>query len=88
MAPIWILFLGVVGGLFMAVNGFLLVFFPGSFVRFHDWYTPGDYISKSAQWKKDVRKWEFRFVGALLLCFGAFFMVSLMGKMLLQISLL
>ena len=75
---IWMVGLGVFLGIFIAINGFLIIFYPDSFLRFHDWYTPGDYVSKHADWRNTVHETQFRVVGVVALCFGAFVVVSLL----------
>lgn len=82
MAPIWIIVLGILFGLFSAVNGILLVFAPGLFLRFHDWYTPGDYVSKNAEWRNRVYDVEYRLLGIVMLCFGVSVTVIILRKML------
>lgn len=82
MPPIWVLVVGVLLCLFMVVNGILLVFAPGLFLRFYDWYTPGDYVSKNAEWRNSVYDVESRILGIFMLCLGVFFTVILLRKML------
>jgi hypothetical protein len=66
----------------MVVNGILLVFSPGLFLRFNDWFTSGDYESKYGEWRNRVYDVEYRIMGVLMLCFGVYFTVILFRKIL------
>jgi hypothetical protein len=71
------LIIGILVGLFFATSGSLMVLSPDSFLRFYDWCTPGDYVSKRAEWRKNIREPQFRLVGVLVACFGAFVFIGL-----------
>jgi hypothetical protein len=78
---ICILGLGFLVGLFLAINGFLMAFYPDFFLKFYDWYTPGDYVAKQAGWRKAIHTLEFRIVGILIAGFGIFVAISLLRQM-------
>jgi len=82
MPPIWVLVVAVLLCLFMVVSGILLIFASGLFLRFNDWFTSGDYVSKYGEWRNRVYDVEYRILGILMLCSGVFFMVILLRKML------
>lgn len=49
--------------LFVAVNGLLLAFWPDRFLWFYDFWNRGDYVAKTASWRNNVGKIEYRFFG-------------------------
>jgi hypothetical protein len=57
-------------GLFVIANGLLLAFSPGRFLRFYDFWNRGDYVGKTASWRKNVEKMEYRLLGAGALVVG------------------
>jgi uncharacterized protein YjeT (DUF2065 family) len=60
--------IGVLVALFMIANGLLLVFWPGHFLRFYDFWNRGDYVGKTDSWRKDVETivWRLLGLGALV----------------------
>ncbi len=59
----FIVSIGLFLALFMIANGILLVFWPRYFLRFYDFWTSGDYVGKTAPWRKNVEKVEYRLLG-------------------------
>jgi hypothetical protein len=55
--------IGLFLGLFMIANGLLLAFWPRCFLRFYDFWNPGDYVGKVAPWRKEVERLQFRLLG-------------------------
>jgi hypothetical protein len=55
---------GVLFGVFSMTNGFLLVVCPKNFLRFYDFWSRGDYVGRTASWRKDVERAEWRILGA------------------------
>ena len=58
-------------GLFLMTNGLLLTFWPRRFLRFYDFWNPGDYVGRTAHWRSDVEKMEYRLLGLVSVVFGA-----------------
>ena len=56
--------------LFVIANGLLLAFWPAHFLRFYDFWSRGDYVGKTAPWRKNVGKIEFRLLGLGFLVVG------------------
>jgi hypothetical protein len=54
---------GLLLALFMIANGVLLVFWPKRFLRFYDFWARGDYVGKTALWRRNVERIEYRFLG-------------------------
>jgi hypothetical protein len=54
----------------MVTNGVLLAFWPRRFLRFYDFLAGGDYVGKTAAWRKNVEKFEYRIVGLGALVVG------------------
>jgi len=67
---IFIISIGLFMGLFLLLNGLLLAFWPGRFLRFYDFWNRGDYVGKTASWRKNVEKLEYRLLGAGALVVG------------------
>jgi hypothetical protein len=65
----------IVGAMFLT-NGALLIFRPDLFLRFYDWQNPGDYVGKTAAWRKDVRSIEWKFLGVIFALMGVFLLVA------------
>jgi uncharacterized protein YjeT (DUF2065 family) len=61
---------GLIVGGFIILNGLLLAIWPKHFLRFYDFWTPGDYVAKTASWRKDVHKLEARLFGLVLVAIG------------------
>jgi len=59
----FLIFIGLLVGLFVITNGLLLAFLPGRFLRFYDFWSRGDYVGKTALWRKNVEKMEYRLLG-------------------------
>ena len=64
--------LGLFSGVMFATNGALLLFRPDLFLRFLDWQNPGDYVGKTAKWRRDVYNNQWKFLGIIFLAFGVF----------------
>jgi hypothetical protein len=54
------------------VYGVLLVFRPDQFLRVLEWLNPGDYVIKTASWRKDVHNKEWWFLGLAFILNGLF----------------
>ncbi len=55
---------------FMIANGLLLAFWPQRFLRFYDFWNRGDYVGRTAPWRKNVEKIEYRLLGLGALVVG------------------
>ena len=62
---------GLFIGLFVIVNGALLAFWPGRFLRFYDFWNRGDYVGRTASWRGNVEKMEYRLLGLGAIIAGA-----------------
>lgn len=51
-------------------NGALLTFRPNFFLRFYDWQNRGDFVGKTAGWRKDVDNAEYKFLGVMSIVIG------------------
>jgi hypothetical protein len=69
--------IGLLMGLFVIANGLLLAFWPGRFLRFYDFWNRGDYVGKTASWRKNVAKMEYRLLGAGALVVGVAIILDL-----------
>ncbi|NYF79894.1 hypothetical protein HDF17_002214 [Granulicella arctica] len=69
-----ILVLGIVFVCLIVVNGSLLIFRPDLFLRFYDWQNPGDYVGKTANWRKDVYNAQYKILGIILSLSGLGFL--------------
>ena len=78
MYPVWVILVVVLFSLFMIINGLLLCLSPDIWIRFYDWYTPGDYVSKIAPWRNEIHGWEFKLLGTGMVCFGSYFIEILL----------
>jgi len=67
----FVVLIGFVMGLFLIANGLLLAFWPRRFLRFYDFWNPGDYVGRTASWRSDVEKMECRLLGLAFVVFGA-----------------
>ncbi len=47
----------------MIANGLLLAFWPDHFLRFYDFWNRGDYVGKTANWRKNVETIQYRLLG-------------------------
>jgi len=63
------------------VNGTLLALRPDLFLRFYDLLNPGDYVAKTAGWRRDIDKFEYRLLGAAFVVVGLL-ILGLIGKLL------
>jgi uncharacterized protein YjeT (DUF2065 family) len=63
MHNVFIVSIGLFMGFFMIANGLLLAFWPQRFLRFYDFWNRGDYIGRTASWRKNVEKAEYRLLG-------------------------
>jgi uncharacterized membrane protein len=67
----------ILGVGFLLVSGFataigmLTAFWPRKFLRLFDVLNPGDYVFRTAAWRKNIDGAEFRIVGLGLAVFGA-----------------
>ncbi len=55
--------LGVVFSLFIMGNGLLLIAWPRQFLRFYDFWSPGDYVARTAHWRDKIESFEYRLLG-------------------------
>ena len=62
--------LGLFMAFFMIANGLLLAFWPRRFLRLYDFWNSGDYVGKTASWRKNVEKLEYRRLGLGALVVG------------------
>jgi uncharacterized protein YjeT (DUF2065 family) len=62
--------IGLLMALFVSANGLLLAFWPLRFLRFYDFWNRGDYVGKTASWRKNVEKTEYRLLGLGALVVG------------------
>ena len=77
-----IIALGMAFACLVAIDGGLLIFRPDLFLKFYDRLNPGDYVGRSAGWRKDVHNTEYKILGVLLLLSGLLFL-GLLAKALL-----
>ncbi|MGB6776012.1 MAG: hypothetical protein WBD25_07645 [Terriglobales bacterium] len=63
--------IGLLMGLFIIANGLLLAFWPKRFLRFYDFWNRGDYVGKTASWRGNVEKMEYRLLGSAAVVVGA-----------------
>jgi hypothetical protein len=71
MTDFFFILIGFVMGLFLITNGLLLTFWPRRFLRFYDFWNPGDYVGRTATWRSDVEKIEYRLLGLVFVVSGA-----------------
>ena len=67
----FLIWIGLLMGLFVIANGLLLAFWPVRFLRFYDFWNRGDYVGKTAAWRRDVGKMEYRLLGLGAVVVGA-----------------
>ena len=70
MHNVFIVSIGLFMGFFMIANGLLLAFWPLRFLRFYDLWNRGDYVGKTASWRKNVERTEYRLLGLGALAVG------------------
>lgn len=70
MHNMFIISMGMFLALFMIANGLLLAFWPGHFLRFYDFWNRGDYVGKTASWRKKVDTVEYKLLGLSALVVG------------------
>jgi hypothetical protein len=70
MNNMFIVSVGLFIAFFMIANGLLLAFWPHRFLRFYDFWNRGDYVGKTASWRKNVEKVEYRLLGLGALVVG------------------
>jgi hypothetical protein len=63
--------IGLFMGLFIIINGTLLAFWPIRFLRFYDFWNRGDHVGRTASWRGNVEKMEFRLLGLVAMVIGA-----------------
>jgi hypothetical protein len=80
----------MVGALFgaslIATAGALLVFRADLFLRFYDFLNPGMKWNKTAEWRQNVARQEYKTFGLLLLSFGLFILFITFVRLLEAIS--
>jgi len=67
--------LGFLLGSLFVTNGILLLFRPDSFLRFNDWLNRGDYVFRTASWRRDVHNPEWKALGAACLVMGVWVLI-------------
>ena len=71
MHNIFFILIGLLMGLFVFANGLLLAFWPCRFLRFYDFWNRGDYVGRTASWRRDIEKMEYRLLGFGAVVVGA-----------------
>jgi len=74
--------LGVLIGAFAMTNGLLLAIWPKHFLRFYDRWARGDYVGRSASWRKEVTQLRYKLLGAGLFAVGAAVIWDIVHKVL------
>jgi hypothetical protein len=77
------LVLATVFACLFVVNGALLIFRPDLFLRLYDLLNPGDFVGKTAEWRKNVHNTGFKLLGVGFVAVGLLFL-RLMAKLLLE----
>lgn len=70
MHSLFVVLVGLFIALYMVVNGLLLALWPERFLRFYDFLNRGDYVGRSAPWRRNVGNWEYRLLGVVALVVG------------------
>ncbi len=63
MANVFFIGIGVFLGLYMLASGLLLAFWPAQFLRFYDFWNGGDYVGRTASWRKKIGSIESKLLG-------------------------
>jgi uncharacterized protein YjeT (DUF2065 family) len=71
MHDTFLVLIGVLVGLFVIANGLLLTLWPQRFLRFYDFWNRGDYVGRTASWRGNVEKVEFKLLGLAAMVVGA-----------------
>jgi uncharacterized protein YjeT (DUF2065 family) len=74
MQKMFFISIGLLMGLFLIANGLLLAFWPRRFLRFYDFWARGDYVGRTAPWRKNVETLEYRLFGLLTIVAGGVMM--------------
>lgn len=72
--------IGLSMGLFAITNGVLLILSPKHFLKFHDVWARGDWVGRTAPWREDVGKTEYKILGLLILAVGIMILWDMISR--------
>ena len=67
----------LIGPCFSVVVGAQLLFHPASYLRLIDWLSND--LNKTAAWRKDINKWQYKLMGLSFLAFGVYLVVRIVA---------
>jgi hypothetical protein len=66
---------------FIIINGLLIVFSPRLFLRLHDFWARGDYVTKTDKWRTNWYTFEAKLLGLVFVLVGIVFLFMSLRKM-------
>lgn len=81
MQKLFIIVCGLVVGVFLASAGTLIAVSGKGFLRFYDFCFRGDYVGRTASWRENVDKAEWKAIGVLALAFGAYIIWTILRNL-------